>query len=187
MYQYKVYYLGDFADMVGSVFGQVYKCRPDEYFQVPAEECIGMDFGFATDGDPTVVCGVKIHERDIYIHEYIYEVGLTSNDLLADKLLGCGFNRSTPIFADYGGQGRTRMDDLVRRKGMTVYNALKGAILDGISAMLTYDRIYITASSVATIDEFEGYELTDNMKPKGADHAIDAARYAFNYLNRKKQ
>lgn len=179
-YQYKVYYLGEFTDLAGNVFGGVAKCSPADYFQVPAKEAIGMDFGFATDGDPTTVVGVKVWNRSLYIHEYIYEVGLTSNYELCERLNAAGINGHTPIFADYGGMGRSRMDDLIRNHGMSLYNAKKGEIMDGISLMLTHEKIVITDTSRATIDEFEGYELDENGKTHGADHAIDAARYALN-------
>lgn len=179
-YQYKVYYLGEFSDLAGNVFGSVEKCSTADYFQTPAQEVIGMDFGFATDGDPTTVVGVKIHDRKIYVHQYIYQRGLTSNHELCDRLKAAGITNHTPVFADFGGMGRGRIDDLIRNHGMTVYNAQKGAILDGISTMLTFYGITITNTSGETIDEFEGYEMDENGKPRGADHAIDAARYAFN-------
>lgn len=179
-YQYKVYYLGEFTDLAGNVFGGVSKCSTADYFQVPAKEAIGMDFGFATDGDPTTVVGVKVWNRSLYIHEYIYAVGLTSNYDLCERLNAAGINGHTPIFADYGGMGRSRMDDLIRNHGMSLYNAKKGTIMDGISLMLTFESITITETSEATIDEFESYELDDNGRTHGADHAIDAARYALN-------
>lgn len=179
-YQYKVYYLGEFTDLAGNVFGGVAKCSTADYFQVPAKEAIGMDFGFATDGDPTTVVGVKVHGRALYIHQYIYESGLTSNYELCELLNFVGINGHTPIFADYGGMGRSRMDDLIRNHGMSLYNAKKGTIMDGISLMLTHESITITETSEATIDEFESYEIDDNGKTHGADHAIDAARYALN-------
>lgn len=179
-YQYKVYYLGEFTDLAGNVFGGVAKCSTADYSQVPAKEAIGMDFGFATDGDPTTVVGVKVWNRSLYIHEYIYAVGLTSNYELCERLNAAGINGHTPIFADYGGMGRSRMDDLIRNHGMSLYNAKKGTIMDGISLMLTHESITITETSEATIDEFESYELDENGRPHGADHAIDAARYALN-------
>lgn len=183
-YQYKVYYLGDFFDLAGNVFGGVERCSTADYFQVPAKEAIGMDFGFATDGDPTTVVGVKVCGRSLYIHQYVYEVGLTSNYELCDRLAAAGINGHTPIFADYGGMGRSRMDDLIRNHGMSLYNARKGGIMDGISLMLTHERIIITETSISTIDEFEGYELDCNGQPHGADHAIDAARYGLNAVLR---
>jgi phage terminase large subunit len=186
LYQYKVYYLGEFADMVGNVFGQVETCTAADYFQIPAQEFIGMDFGFATDGDPTTVIGVKVHNRRIYVHEYIYQVGLTSNFELVFKLKAAGINGHTPIFADHGGMGRSRMDDLIRNHGMSIYNAQKTTILDGVNMMLTYDGITVTDCSKSTRDEFEGYEFDENQKPHGADHAIDAARYAFNQAYKRQ-
>lgn len=183
-YQYKVYYLGEFAELTGNVFGGILRCSAADYFNVPAREAIGLDFGFATEGDPTVCVGVKIHERRLYIHEYIYERGLINDGDLAARFEACGFNPYTVIFADYGGMGRTRMDNLVRHHGYTIRNAIKGSIMEGINAMLAAGDIVVTDCSAATADEFENYELLENGRPHGDDHAIDAARYAFNYINR---
>jgi len=158
-YNYKVYYLGEFADMVGNVFGDIGKCSTNEYYNIPCDEVVGLDFGFATDGDPTTVVGVKIHDGNIYVHQYIYERGLTSNDTLDAMLTDCGINRNVTIFADYGGNGRDRMDKLIRNYGRKMVNALKGGVLEGITSMLTYDNIVVTDTSAATIDEFENYEI----------------------------
>lgn len=187
LYQYKVYYLGEFAELTGNVFGGVTRCSVADYFQVPAQEAIGLDFGFATEGDPTTVVGVKLHDHHIYIHEYVYEQGLVNDGDLCARFEEAGFNRYTNIFADYGGMGRTRINNIIRLHGWSLRNAIKGGIMEGINAMMAYGDIVITETSTAAIDEFEGYELNENGKPVGADHAIDAARYAFNYLNRMRQ
>lgn len=184
-YNYKVYYLGEFAQLVGGVFHDLETCSASDYFEVPSKEVIGMDFGFSTSGDPTTCVGVKAHGGRIYVHEYIYERGLTSNAELAERLKACGINTSTTIFADYGGQGRGRMDALIRSHGFNFKNAVKGSIMDGLSNMLAMDGITITDCSTATRAEFEGYELDENGRPNGDDHAIDAARYAFNYIIKK--
>lgn len=188
IYQYKVYYLGEFADLVGNVFGEIGKCGADEYFALPSDETIGLDFGFATDGDPTAVVGVKLHEGRIYCHQYIYERGLTSDAELDRKLNECGINKHVTIHSDYGGNGRGRMDNLIRNYGRKMVNAIKGSVFDGIGTMLTFDGgIVVTRCSDAMIDEYENYELDDAGRSHGDDHAIDACRYAFNYSLRKSK
>lgn len=193
-YMFDVYYDGKFGNAAGSVFGHVEHISFEEYKQIQALEAIGIDFGFATDGDPTTVIGVKIKDKKIYVHQYIYERGLTSDEELAKRLLNNGINYKTPLFGDYGGMGRGRMDNLITAghgswgfelsRGFSISNAIKGNVMDGLSQMLSYQSVCITDTSAATTDEFENLELDENMKTKGDDHAIDAARYAFTYLNR---
>ena len=184
--QYKIYYLGEFADLAGNVFGNIRKCSDDDFKAIPAEETIGLDFGFATDGDPTACVGVKLYGDTIYIKQYIYQRGLTSDEELDEMLNNCGINRHVEIHSDYGGNGRSRMDNLIRNYRRKMVNAIKGQIVDGLAMMLTFEGgIVITEYSLAAIDEFENYELDGKGTPKGDDHTIDAARYAFNYAIRK--
>lgn len=194
IYQYQVYYLGNFATMVGAIFGSVERMTVEEYRQIPAQEILGMDFGFATDGDPTTLVGCKVCNGRIYLHQYIYEQGLTSDEELCQRIYDLGFNPHTMILADYGGMGHGRIDNLRTgghgrwtgelRRGLSVCNAIKTQIMDGLSQMLSMDGITITETSDEMIGEFEAYEREDNGKFRGADHAIDAARYAFTYAHR---
>ena len=197
VYAYKVYYLGEYAQMVGSVFHDVETCEEEEYNNIQSREMLAIDFGFSTDGDPTTLVGVKVFAHKIYVHQYIYERGLTSDVVLGRRLLECGFNYRTEIIADYGGMGRGRINTLVTgdngtwkrdpqfadiAKGFNVMPCLKGGVMDGLSQMCAMDAVVITKSSTETRREFEGYELDANGKPKGDDHSIDAARYAFTYI-----
>lgn len=194
LYQYRVFYLGEFDKFVGRVFHDLGRCSLEEYRQIPAKEAFGLDFGFATDGDPTTLAGVKRHDNRIYVHEYIYERGLTSDKELGERFLANGLNYKTPIAADFGGMGRGRIQTLRTadngawegelHKGFNVLDCTKTTIMDGLSQLLAADEIVITESSDNTRAEFEGYTLDEGGKPKGADHAIDAVRYGFNYAKR---
>ena len=194
LYQYKVFYCGEFDKFVGRVFHDIGHCTLAEYRQVPAAESYGLDFGFATDGDPTTLIGCKIYDGRIYFHEYIYEKGLTSDKELGQKMLACGLNYRTHISADYGGMGKGRIYNLRTAdngkwdgelgRGFAVYDCQKTSIMDGISQLLTADEIVITDGSDNTRSEFEEYTLDENGKPKGEDHAIDAGRYAYVYNKR---
>lgn len=192
IYLYEVYYLGSFSDLTGAVFSSLNKITHYDYTQVPAQEVIGIDFGFATTGDPTTVMGVKVHNNQIYIHQYLYEIGLTSDYQLAHKLHDFGFNSYTMILADYGGMGKGRINTLVTAdngrwtdpeisQGFNVQNAVKTKVMDGLSQLLALDAIHITETSFETIEEFEGYEIDDKGRPRGNDHTIDAVRYAGVY------
>lgn len=180
-YFYQVYYLGNFAQLVGSVFTNIERCK--DYEQVPAREYFGLDFGFATDGDPTVLVGVKLHNNRIYLRQYIYEKGLTSDGDLIERMKACGLTPECEIYADYGGMGRGRIQNL-NTLGWAVFNAKKTERIDGLSQMLCYDAIVIADGNNDTEREFQQLELlpptsAGNQRTKGDDHAIDAARYAF--------
>ena len=192
IYLYEVYYCGNFSEMTGAVFSHLGKMTLQDYKEVPAQEIVGIDFGFATSGDPTVVVGVKLYDGKLYCHQYIYEVGLTSDYDLAHKLHDCGFNAYTLMLADHGGMGKGRISTLVTadngrwideeiRQGFNIQNAYKTKILDGLSQLLSLDGIFITETSHKMREEFEGYEIDDKGKPKGSDHTIDAVRYAGTY------
>lgn len=190
-YMYRVYYCGEFSDMAGAVFGSVERVTTDHYKEIPATEVYGVDFGFALDGDPTTMIGCKVWQKCAYFHEYIYERGLTNDEELARRMVAAGVDRHSLIFGDYGGAGKGRMYTLITADngkwegdiacGIPMQNAVKGTILDGLSQMLSMDAIYVTDTSTNLRDEMEGYELDDGGKPHGADHAIDAARYALTY------
>lgn len=190
-YMYRVYYCGEFSDMAGAVFGSVERVTTDHYKEIPATEVYGVDFGFALDGDPTTMVGCKVWQKCAYFHEYVYERGLTNDEELARRMVAAGVDRHSLIFGDYGGAGKGRMYTLITADngkwegdiagGIPMQNAVKGTILDGLSQMLSMDAIYVTDTSTNLRDEMEGYELDDGGKPHGADHAIDAARYALMY------
>lgn len=193
-YQYKVFYLGEFDQFVGKVFHALKGCSVSDYEQVAAAEAYGIDFGFATDGDPTTLIGCKRFGNDLYFREYIYEQGLTSNSELGHKIIASGLNYATPIAADYGGMGKGRIQTLRTAdngkwtgelaKGFAIYNATKTGILDGLSQLLAADNIFVCEGSDHLRAEMENYSIDENGKPQGADHGIDAARYAYNYSKR---
>lgn len=194
VYNYKVYYCGEFGDIAGKVFKIVYTCTDDEYDSVPASELFGLDFGFtqSEQSDATAMVGIKIHENRLYCKEYIYSNQLANNRDLALRMAELGLDVYTPIIADYGGMGATRIRALVSAEngswtepsissGFSIQNALKGRVIDGLNRMSQYD-IYVTESSVNLRKEFDSYELNAEGKPKSGcpDHALDAVRYATN-------
>lgn len=193
-YMYNVYYLGQFAQLSGQVFPPPTVCSFDEYRQIPAKECVGIDFGFAMDGDPTAVVGVKLWHRRIYAHNYVYMRGITSAEELGRILLSKGLTTADLYVGDYGGAGASRMNDMRTAgggtwqgdlsRGFQVYNAIKTTILGDLSEMLSMDGVTVTEDSVYLRDEMDGYEFDDNDRMKGDDHAIDAMRYAAIYLRR---
>lgn len=195
VYQYRVYYLGEFAELSGRVFKLIYTCTDDEYKAVPASELYSLDFGFTENeqSDATAMVGCKIHNGCVYYKEYIYSTQLASNKALALKLAELGLDVYSPIVADYGGMGASRIRALVTAEdyswtepqiynGFSVQNCQKKKVLDGLQKMNQFEKIYVTENSYNLRKEMDTYELNHEGKPvRGcADHAIDAARYATN-------
>lgn len=176
LFNYQVYYLGEFSTLSGSVFGNVRTCSVDDYNAVPAYESYGLDFGFAKFGDPTTLVGVKIYDRRLYIHEYFYLRGLNTQGTL-ENILGCGLTDESAIAADWGGQGRERMNELIEC-GLSLCNAIKGTIKGGLERMNNFE-IYVTETSVNTRKEMNGLNYENGqLRALNGDHAIDATRYA---------
>lgn len=199
-YNYQVYYLGNFAEMTGKVFKEIYRVDYDEYHNMKVPELYGLDFGFTENeqSDATALVGCKISNNCVYFHEYIYSNTLTNDKELAKKLSEVGLDEYSPIVADYGGLGGTRIRNLKTAggyswsepdiaNGFNVQNAVKGKIIDGLHRLAQFERIYITETSKNLLYEFDNYELNKDGIPKtnSIDHAIDAARYCINsyYLN----
>lgn len=195
IYAAKVYCEGDFASMSGRVFKLIYTCTDDEYKAVPAPELFSIDFGFTENeqSDATAMVGCKIHNGCVYYKEYIYSTQLASNKALALKLAELGLDVYSPIVADYGGMGASRIRALVTAEdyswtepqicnGFSVQNCQKKKVLDGLQKMNQFEKIYVTENSYNLRKEMDTYELNHEGKPvRGcADHAIDAARYATN-------
>ena len=191
-YNYKVYYLGEFSDMAGKVFKLVYHMTDDEYAAVPAPELYAIDFGWVNSDqtDATALIGCKIHDGKAYFKQYIYSSHLANNRDLALKMAECGLDVYSPVVGDYGGLGASRIRALVTAEdctwtepsicnGFSVQNAIKGKVIDGLNKMNQYE-LYVTDTSYDLRNEFDGYELNAEGKPKAGitDHALDACRYA---------
>lgn len=190
-YAYQVYYLGNFSEMSGKVFAQIYTCTDEEFDKIPMPPVYGLDFGLVEGRDKTALIAVKVFQGCLYAKELIYSDQLANNKALAFRMAELGLDCYSPIYGDWGGMGKTRMQALITAgdygwtepeicRGFNIANARKGKVLDGITKMLQYDRIVLTEGSVNLRREMDNYELTDDGKPKGQDHGIDAFRYAVN-------
>ena len=193
-FAYRVFYLGEDADMGGKVFPILYTCTEEEYDRVPSKELKGLDFGIVESRDQTALCGGKIHNNCLYLKEYIYDNMECQKDInLARRMRDLGINEYEPICCDYAGIGKQRLHNLVTAAdgewteegichGFYCFNAKKGEILDGLKRMTNFDKIFITEESVNLRSEMSEYELKDDGKPveKYANHLVDAARYLVN-------
>lgn len=198
-YNYEVYYNGNFAELGGKVFKLVNNCTDDEFVKVPAPVLYGLDFGWINgeQADATALVACKIFEGKVYFKELIYSNQLANNKDLALRMSELGLDVYSPIIADYGGIGASRIRALVTAgdyqwteagisSGFSVQNAQKGKIIDGLQRMNQYE-LYVTDTSLNLRNEFDNYELGPEGKPKSGvlDHALDACRYCVNsyYMN----
>lgn len=177
IYNYKVFYLGDFSELSGAVFGQLHTCSVEDYKQCPAEEWYGMDFGFAALGDPTAVVGCKVtHDKKLLLRQYAYVQGWTTDDI--DTFLTRSGIGGRYVAADWGGDGRQRMDDLIMR-GHNLVDAIKGSVKGGLEKMRSYS-IHVCEDSTDLRKELDGIRYdAGRLVCKNGDHATDAARYAL--------
>lgn len=191
-YSYQVFYLGEFCDIGGKVFMQIYTISDDEFDKIDAQPFYGLDFGFVDSRDQTALVAVKIYNHCLYIKELLFDNSLTNDMQLALRLSELGFDEYTTIVADFGGLGATKIRNLRsagdgtwtdRRivNGFDVINCTKHKIVDDIQTMLQYDRIYVTENSINLRREMNDYTIDENGKAKGEDHLIDSARYATTY------
>lgn len=181
IFNYQVYYLGDYSTVSGSIFTNTSTITYNDYINIDAEEFFGLDFGFKDGGDPTSLVGVKIKDKTIYTHCYIYDNSLEKIQDYANALYSAGMNEKTLIWADYGGMGRSRMDDLTRDYRFWMANAEKPKIMDNISHMLSFEGgLKVTSNSDAMLKEISGYEMINGKLSEKNNHSIDALRYAFN-------
>lgn len=188
-YAYEVFYKGVFTNMSGKVFAAVYTCTDEEFDRIPVPPSYGLDFGLVDSKDKTCLIAAKVFEGCLYGKEIIYSSHLSNNKDLAFRMAECGLDCYDQIFGDYGGLGKERMKALCSAgdyewtepeicRGFNIMNARKGRIIDGLNKMLQYDKIVLTESSENLRLEMDRYEITDEGKGKGSDHAIDAFRYA---------
>ena len=138
----------------------------------------GMDWGFTN--DPSTLIRVHTHGHFLYLHEELYETGLTNLDLV-DRLRKIVEGREE-IIAD---SSEPKSIEELFRHGLNIKGARKGrdSINAGIDIMKRH-KIHVTKASVNLIKELQNYKWqTDkngrqiNVPEQRFDHAVDAVRY----------
>lgn len=172
-YMYDVYYRGEYGTLTGNVFPRVTAERFD--FTDTTKTCYGLDFGFSNDPCALVEIAV-MPDNTLLVKQKIYETGIDDFQL-AEKIKAIGLKPNVPIVYDFGGGGDARAANLHRLIKNPLIPANKGAgsVLAQLQLMANYSIIIDGTPAFA---EFAQLEL-DNGKPKGSDHAVDAARYAL--------
>lgn len=195
IWQAKVYCDGEFGDLVGKAFDNIEYNTYKDYLNIPSEELIITDLAFGGE-DKTAICGFKLHQSKLYVHTYKYKQGSLNPKELAMDFVDCGFNSSTPIYADYGGVGRQILDKIILadngtweedelRRGFSIYNVIKSGIKESLMALMALDAIVVDDSCEDVRMEFQDTTLDVNGAIKNKnDHAVATARYAITLFHR---
>lgn len=179
----QVYVDGVIGTLQGAVFNNWSQC--DNIPEGAEFLKYGLDFGFTN--DPTAMLGVWKCNGDLYVKEYIYERGLTNQDI-SDKL---NYMRLTGnIIAD---SAEPKSIEELKRLGHAVKGADKGkdSIIHSINTLQQY-KIYVTKDSLNLIKELRSYKWVIDKANKPTNepvdynnHLIDALRYvALNALKK---
>lgn len=174
---YKMWALGDYAEMKGLVFDNY-----DIVDKVPegiVDQSIGygLDFGFSI--DPAACVKIWVHNDDIYVRGILYKCGLTNKDLFIE--LQAEGVRSNDIITADSAEPKS-IDDLYRR-GMKGIRAVKkrGNYKEDMVNKLRSFNIHVLNNDADIQKEFAMYQWSrdknDKQLPRlqdGNDHYIDA-------------
>lgn len=154
--------------------------------EVPHEarlERRGLDFGYTN--DPTAITGVYRYNGGLIFDEETYLKGL-SNKQIADRIL----NSEKPSVLVVCDGAEPKSIDELKLYGVNAIAADKGrgSVSQGIQ-YIQDQKVSITRRSANGIREYHGYSWmkdrqgrTVNVPEGGADHFLDAARYAVSTL-----
>jgi phage terminase large subunit len=145
----------------------------------------GLDFGFTNDETGCVL--VYKQNGELWVHEVLYQTGLTNPDI-SKELVTAGVSRRTEIIAD---SAEPKSIEELRRLGWYVTGAKKGAdsIVNSIDILKRY-RINVTQESINLRNELSRYKWKTDASGRSLNtpvdkwnHLIDPLRYvALNKL-----
>lgn len=163
--------------------------QPETYSQLPTnikEKYYAIDFGFSN--DECAVIEVNVDNKNLYVRQLIYQLGLTNEDL-AFKLKDLNIDRNANIVAD---SAEPKSIEELKRQRLNIRPVSKTSILYGIQKMKQF-KIYLHEESVDLISEFSNYKFkkdrtgTITNTTTGKDHGIDALKYAVvQFLDKPK-
>jgi phage terminase large subunit len=190
---YRIYALGEPGHLEGLIYeeGRNWEQMPREEWpkllQRPPDR-VGIDFGY---NDPTAVIGVWEVGNKWYAHQYLYDSGLTQDDLMMRLYRIFADDRmqpTTPVYCDSAEPAR--IEDLRRGridpriKGFNAQKSVKDVRL-GIDRVKS-KHLIVSEESRGMIKELRNYRwaqkegsIRDEPLSGFLDHALDALRYAI--------
>lgn len=178
---WQVYGLG----LIGEVEGRIFT-NWAIIDQVPHEAKLvrrGLDFGYSN--DPSSLVAIYQYNGGYILDEELYRKGM-QNKAIADYIN----NLTEPECLIIADSAEPKSIDELKLYGLTILPAEKGqgSVTQGIDNM-QYQRISITKRSINGIKEYRNYMWMEdkdgkiiNVPEAGADHFMDAARYAMQSL-----
>jgi phage terminase large subunit len=182
---YRVYGLGEIGSLEGVIFNNWKQC--DKIPETAEFIAYGLDWGFTN--DPTALVAIYRYNNAIYIHELIYQTGLTNGEIV-NHLKANNVQSHQCIVAD-SAEPKSIQD--LSNAGYYMEPAKKGAdsILLSINRLQEYE-IFVTSYSINIIKELRNYRWAKDKEGKSINtpmdamnHSIDAIRYvALNRLSK---
>ncbi|MBX3044894.1 MAG: PBSX family phage terminase large subunit [Candidatus Kapabacteria bacterium] len=168
---WQIYGLGEIAKAINLIYPNVNIVDS----MAGGESIYGLDFGY---NNQTALVKINKVGKDIYLHEEVYEAGLTNNDLITElKDAGIKFEY---IYADAAEPARI---EEIYRAGFNIYPADK-SVKTGIDFCKRFN-LNVTKQSYNLIKELKSYKWKEDRNGKildepvkFMDHACDAFRYA---------
>lgn len=186
---YEIFALGKFASLGKMVYTNWSKgiMEPVELLRKGWKPRFGIDFGFSN--DPTTIISIMVNdkEKQIYIFDEFYQIGMLNGDIY--RTLKKKHLLNQHIFADSAEP--KSIEELKRLGARYIKPARKGkdSIIHGIQFLQGY-KIIVNPACKSTIEEFENYgwrkiKGTNEYENKPIDefnHLMDALRYAVSDL-----
>ena len=175
-YFYRVFYEGEYGDLVGNVFSRINVISNENYDKDSylLKKLYGLDFGYSN--DPCALVEVALYDKKAYVKELLYKNNMDDFQLADIIMEKC--NGKIPIVCDFGGGGDARMANLYKLTKNKLIRASKGqnSVMNGVQLMQGFEFELCGANLVR---EFTGYEYKDDNFTEINNHTIDAARYAI--------
>ena len=186
-------YMADFRKMEGLVYKEfnrdkhIYMDQGEKTITFnPVDTSVGVDWGFT---NPTAMLDIKMDsDGRFYVVQEFYKTGKTTPEIIEIARSWNGnYYYPDPAEPD-------RIEEM-RRAGMNVRDVSKDvpAGINAVRELLKSGRLFIHASCVNLINEFETYSYPDKKPDKNEievpikenDHALDALRYVI-YMKAKR-
>lgn len=185
---------GEWGVAEGLVFDnfRVKDFEPIQKIKEIQETTHGQDYGFTNDPTTQISSVVDLKNKEIWIYDEHYELGMTTNDIF--KMVKDKDMLNTSITGD---SAEPRLINELRSKGMKrIHKSVKGkgSVMHGISFLQDF-KIYIHPLCERTIEEFNTYTFKQDKEGKWLNepiddnnHIIDALRYSMEryHLGKKK-
>jgi PBSX family phage terminase large subunit len=172
-YMYEVYYLGNYSELGGGVFDNIYEISKPDYDEIDAVETLGIDFG--DNDDPNALVGVKFKGKEIFVREYLYKSMLS--DRYVSEVISAIQKKKQILFYETATGGHTRIANMLSNRDfrVTPVAVKKQSVTSSVMSLCDYDKIHVCGENAR--HEFASYKMKDGELIDYDNHLIDATRY----------